>query len=159
MLARLAELRYRAAIIGPKGSGKTTLLEDLAARLAAKGIRGRMIRLDSTGRRLPDLSGVHEREIVLCDGAEQLSRVDWWRLRLQSRRAAGLVITSHHRGLLPTLHRCRTSPALLWELTVALGARVGNERCVDLHDRHRGNLRDAMRELYDEVSVQTGVTA
>ena len=37
LAARLRQLHYRAAIVGPKGTGKTTLLEDLASRLAGRG--------------------------------------------------------------------------------------------------------------------------
>jgi hypothetical protein len=152
MVDRLAAMRNRAAIVGPKGSGKTTLLEDLAARLEARGLLVRMIRLTSAARRLPALS-LQPEVVLMCDGAEQLSRLDWWRLRLRSRFAAGLVITSHHAGLLPTLHRCETSPALLEELTAALGVHVDTARCVTLHTRHRGNVREALRALYDEVSA------
>ena len=45
LLARLDELGYRAAIVGPQGSGKTTLLEDLAERLSARGFRIRLERV------------------------------------------------------------------------------------------------------------------
>ena len=48
ILARLHELNYRAAIIGPEGSGKTTLLEDLQQMLQEKGIRTNLIFVNDT---------------------------------------------------------------------------------------------------------------
>src|SRR5437868_15544127 len=37
LLARLEQLDYRGAIVGPEGRGKTTLLEDLGERLKGRG--------------------------------------------------------------------------------------------------------------------------
>lgn len=153
LLDRLAGLDWRAAIVGPHGRGKTTLLEDLAPRLEARGFRVRTLnlwdehpRLNREDRvRLRDLG---PRDFVLLDGAEQLGRLSWLYLKLRCRRAGGLLITSHRPGLLPTLLECRTSPELLAgivrELTDADAPDVET-----LFARHGGNLRNALRELYD----------
>jgi len=45
VVARLAALRYRAAIVGPHGAGKTTLLEDLACELERRGYRTTLMQL------------------------------------------------------------------------------------------------------------------
>jgi hypothetical protein len=153
LLDRLTALRHRAAIVGPSGSGKTTLLEDLAGRLSLAGHRTRLVRWDSSNRKLPELSAFNGPVMLLCDGAEQLRWLDWCRLRLYSARLGGLVITSHREGMLPTLHRCETSAAVLEDLCASLGLRLTGSRCRALHERHRGNLRDALRELYDECAV------
>lgn len=153
LLDRLACLGWRAAIVGPHGRGKTTLLEDLAPRLEAKGFRVRTLtlrdehpRLNAEDRaRLRDLG---PRDVVLLDGAEQLGRLSWLFVKLRSRRAGGLLITSHRPGLLPTLLECGTSPDLL----AAIARELSGEEPSDvepLFERHGGNLRNALRELYD----------
>jgi hypothetical protein len=119
LLDRLAALNYRAAIVGPEGSGKTTLLEDSAPRLEERGFAVLRLFVNRDNRTCrPAVFGalrtnVTSSTIVLLDGAEQLSVLQWLRVRLITRRAAGLVITSHRPGLLPTLMECRTSPELL----------------------------------------------
>ena len=154
LLDRLVALRYRAAIVGPHGRGKTTLLEDLAPHLEARGFRVRSAMLH-TGDRW--LSREHRQALwhrlspgdVLCvDGAEQLSRIAWVSLLARSRGAAGLLITSHRPGLLPTLLECQTSPELLEDIVRDLLGREAEE-AKDLFERHGGNIREALREMYD----------
>ena len=158
LMARLAGLDYRAAIVGHEGSGKTTLLEDLAPRLAALGFSVRRAFLNG-GSRAPeppldraffaDLGGT---DVILIDGADLMGGLAWMRLRRKARKAAGLVITSHRPGRLPTLVRCRTTPELLDDI---IGEMLGEETrpaastARKLFDKHEGNLRDALRDLYD----------
>jgi hypothetical protein len=155
LLVRLERLHYRAAIVGPEGSGKTTLLEELAQRLAARGLRVRLATLRHRQRRLGAAlatslcCGLGARQLVLVDGAQELARLAWLGLRRRTRRAAGLVVTSHRPGLLPTLVECSTDPALLAALVTELGERPQDPGPEELHRRHRGNLRLALRELYD----------
>ncbi len=158
LMERLARLRYRAAIVGPKGAGKTTLLEALAPRLAALGFQPHPIRLDEEHPRLD--RGVLDRlcrqlgpgDVVLLDGAEQLSRLAWWRFRWRAARAGGLIIASHRPGRLPTLLGCRPSPQLLAAVVADLlspGDSLSSDQIESLHRRHCGNIREALRELYD----------
>jgi hypothetical protein len=156
LLARLERLRYRAAIVGPHGTGKTTLLEDLGTPLARRGFRVTHLRLDAEHRRFPRrfLSRLAEtldaRDLVCLDGAEQLGRVAWTMFCWRTRRAGGVLVTSHRPGLLPTLIECTTSPALLDRIVSRLAPQTGRERTPkDLFARHQGNLREALRELYD----------
>jgi predicted AAA+ superfamily ATPase len=75
LLARLAALRFRAAIVGPHGHGKTTLLEDLGERLGDRGFRIRTATLHEGERRLgPRWTAAlfrdpHPRDLLLVDGA------------------------------------------------------------------------------------------
>jgi len=156
LLERLAALDYRAALVGPHGHGKTTLLEDLAPHLEARGLRVRRATLHAGDRRLSAaqekavFEDVSPRDILLLDGAEQLGRLAWLGLRRRSRAAGGLVVTSHRAGLLPTLHECRTTTDLLAAILSDLLGQVGPLLPPeDLFRRHGGNLRDALRELYD----------
>jgi hypothetical protein len=148
LMAGLARLGWRAAIVGPHGSGKTTLLEDLAGRLEQRW-RIHLLRFNAA-RRIPGcLARWNEGDFVLCDGAEQLSLFDWRRLAHRASRAAGLVITTHHAGRLPTLRLCETSPELLRSLAASLGEPLSVGECAELHARHDGNLRAALGELYN----------
>jgi hypothetical protein len=81
-----------------------------------------------------------------------MSRFVWPWFKRRAKRAAGLVITSHRRGMLPTLVECSTTPALLDEIiTEILGEESNILRPLTptLFTKHRGNLRAALRELYD----------
>jgi len=155
LLARLEELDHRAAVVGPQGSGKTTLLIELERRVALATPR---IRIDARDprpvadafRRAPP-DAVAGR-VVLVDGSERLGWFSWWRLRLGWRRAAGLVVTRHAPGRLPTLVEMRTDPALLRELVAELTPGEVDRMGIDLDGlfrRHRGDVRSCLRALYD----------
>lgn len=163
LLDRLSALDYRAAIVGPKGSGKTTLLEELAPRLAERDLIPRSLRLDAQHRRfaagfLRELArNVHPRDILLLDGAEQLGWWGWWRFCQATRRAAGLIVTTHRPGRLPTLLECRATPDLLEQLLAKLlgdQAAVFRETAQALFNYHRGNVREVLRALYDQCATR-----
>jgi hypothetical protein len=155
LLARLAELNHRAAIVGPEGRGKTTLLEDLGGWLRAAGWGVKHLGLSRERRTfartfLRDFfNDVSARDAVLLDGAEQMNRLAWWDFARRSKQAGGLVITSHHPGLLPTLVECETSVELLRGIVRDLHPRDPADSLDALFRRHRGNVRDVLRELYD----------
>jgi len=158
LIAALACHHGRGALVGPKGSGKTTLLEDLALRLRRTGHDVTLIRLSAEFPRMPGsynkafFRGLNDRSAVLVDGAEQLSYFRWLHFRWHTRRAGCLVVTTHCEGRLPRLHRCTTSPELLRDLVASLGQSLDADESVALYRRHRGNLREALRELYDRHS-------
>ena len=158
VLARLRELNYRAAIVGPDGSGKTTLLEDLERLFAEQGIKTRTVFVNDTSpltdpacRRL--LAELDRDELLLLDGADLVPRSCWSLLKRHTiTHTYGLVITSHRAGLLPTLLECTTSPSLLQEIVRELQPPdhpIPTESLNALFHRHQGNLRDCLRELYD----------
>ena len=161
LLARFETLGRRAAIVGPHGSGKTTLLEDLAPRLREARFAVRELRLDTeTPSFDPEFlenffRSLGPRDVILFDGAEQLGRFAWRRFERRARAAGGVVITSHRPGLLPTLLETSTTPELLGSLVdQILGDHASEVRPLmpDLFERHRGNLREALRELYDRYA-------
>jgi hypothetical protein len=90
----------------------------------------------------------------LLDGAEQLS---WPRKRTllrTTRHGGGLIVTTHRAGLLPTLYQCRTSPQLLGGLLEELEPQYATSEAElgALFRRHHGNVRNALRELYDQTA-------
>jgi energy-coupling factor transporter ATP-binding protein EcfA2 len=158
LLTRLEEMNYRGAIIGPEGSGKTTLLEDLRHALERKGQRTRLLFINDTCP-LPEvecrriLTELTPQELVLLDGADAMRRSAWSLFRRHTiRHAAGLIVTSHRPGLLPTLMECLTTPAILREIVADLAPQshaIPAALLDALHTRHHGNLRACLRELYD----------
>ena len=162
LLAQFAALGRRAALVGPEGRGKTTLLEELSRRLRAEGWRIRAVTLRRGERRLQRavaerlLAGAGPGDLLLVDGAQELAPLAWHRLRFASRPAGGLLVTTHREGLLPTLHACRTSPALLAELIDELAPderrRAALPSAAELFARHGGNLREALLDAYDRCA-------
>jgi len=97
-------------------------------------------------------SAAESDDIILLDGAEQLSRPAWELFKIKSRKAGGLIITTHRPGRLPTLLECVTRPGLLEAIVRTLtfdGAHEKPPPTEQLFHRHKGNLRNALRELYD----------
>ena len=152
LLARLEKANWRGAIIGPEGSGKTTLLEDLTPVLENRGFQIQSLFFNRQNRRLSreiSRNRFFPSDAVLCDGAEQLSRFDWLHLRWAIKNAGALLITAHTPGLLPEIWRTSTSPELLREIVSELSEELGENAARELWEQHKGNLRLALRELYD----------
>ena len=158
LLGRLHALEGRGAIVGPEGSGKTTLLEDLATLLERRGRSVSLVTLSagehslSSQQRRAVLEAVTSQSSLLVDGADALAPRAWRALFREGGGAGGFVVTTHAEGLLPTLWRTRTSPDLfaktVQELTGA-GPEAFGRPVEDLFRSHAGNLREALRELYD----------
>jgi hypothetical protein len=139
VLARLESMGMRGTIVGPEGSGKTTLLEDLGERLRRSGRR-------------TVFGGVEPGAVTLLDGICELPARERRRLLRLACASAGCVVTAHREGILPTLLRTRTTPEILEAAVVSASGRgcagfgVSPE---ELWTRHGGNVRTALRELYD----------
>ncbi len=163
LIARLKELNYRAAIIGPQGSGKTRLLETLAERLAEDGFQTLYLRVSEQNRAhfvkhvAAACPRITHRNVVFVDSSEKLTFLSWARLKLVLRKAGGLVITAHRTGRLPTLIKCETSPELLIELLRELaGEKAGclRKTAADTFFKHRGDIRLSLLHYYD-MAAQT----
>ena len=153
LMDRLERLNYRGAIVGAEGSGKTTLLEDLAPHLAKHKFHAKFLRLNEAHRTIDEsfFESIGRSDVICFDGCEQLSDHAWRSFEKRTRHAAGLIVTTHSPGRLTTVVECSTTPALLGEI---IGQLVGLDYPVDvnsLYSRHRGNIRDALRELYDRM--------
>jgi len=156
--ASLAAAGGRGAIVGPEGHGKTTLLLEWHARSQAAGREAVHLRVGRGQRRL---DAAQKRRIagavaVFADSAEQLGWTGWREFVALTRRARSVVVTTHRPGRFATVYLCRTSPALLQELVEEL--HPSGPECRLLWHRHRGNLRNALRELYDKMSPEIPAT-
>jgi len=164
ILTRLETMDYRAAVVGPEGAGKTTLLEDLQHALQRQGLQTRMVFVNDTSpldhpTRRQLMSQLKSDEIVLLDGADATSLAMWTLLKRHIlRQAAGLVITTHRPGRLPTLIDCATTPALLGEIVDELLPEKRHAHADGLQQlfrHHQGNIRNCLRELYDLMAANS----
>jgi hypothetical protein len=157
LLERLCAYGWRGQIIGPHGSGKSTLLAALAAELSRAGRRTAGVELHDRQRRLPrslDLARLAPGTLVMIDGYEQLARWNRWRLkRTCRRRGLGLLVTAHRDVGLPTLLATATSVALAEDIVRELlgdqGFSLDTEQIAAPWDRHGGNVREVLFDLYD----------
>lgn len=156
LLKRLEELNWCASLVGGNGTGKTTLLEQIIPHLDARGFRPVVFRLQTeSGMKAKDrlvekLREVKKPGFILLDGAEQLSTRQWLPIRGAASEAAGFIVTVHRTSRLPVALELETSPKLLKGLVESLtGGALPEGEAETLFHRHRGNLRDCLRELYD----------
>lgn len=160
ILRRLAELNYRAAVVGPEGSGKTTFLEHLAPRLAECGFKPLYLRVQPELRFIREFAeqalSLDVKHILLVDGVELFSRVAWWKFRSLSKPLAGLVVSLHSPSRLPTLFETTTTDGLFRELVGELIGSAATQRAAGELNRlfaaSDGNVRIALRQCYDAYS-------
>lgn len=156
LVTKLANVNWIGAIVGPHGSGKSSLIEQLGPRLEERGLRPRLFRLTAESVQadkdalLATAREMRAPDMLLIDGAEQLSTRQWLPLRVAVDSLAGCVVTLHRTGRLPTLLETETTPALLAELIGDLtGCSLPPGEAASIHARNRGNMRACFRELYD----------
>jgi len=156
LLKRLEDLNWCASIVGGNGTGKTTLFAQLIPRLKERGFEPIAFHLHTeSGMKEKDRLADKLREIrkpgfILLDGAEQLSTRQWLPIRAAASEAAGLIVTVHRTSRLPVALELETSAKLLEHLVEKLtGGKLPEGEAETLFHRHRGNLRECLRELYD----------
>ncbi|MCA9147759.1 MAG: hypothetical protein KDA92_00605 [Planctomycetales bacterium] len=170
LIERLVANRWQGQIVGPHGSGKSTLLSNLMPALRDSGRDVRRFHLQVGQRVLPvsddEIGGWSPQTLVVVDGYEQLSWWQRWRLRRDCRvRGAGLLVTTHRPTRLPLLAQTSTSVTLLRQLVTVLlerhpnGIELADADVVRAFESHRGNLREALLELYDVYQQQHDVTS
>lgn len=104
---RWSKLNRRVTLTGRHGSGKTTFLDTWQERLTSKHQHVIRIFLNRetrslTSHRWEALNNPADK-IILLDGEEQLDWSDRRKFYRETRTAAGLLVTRHKKGKLPTL--------------------------------------------------------
>lgn len=146
-----------AAIEGPHGHGKSTLLVALAATLKAAGKPVRIVQIrdwhDACTAGIA-IATAPRGTAVFVDGWERLGLLAG-PMRLVARMLGRrLLVTSHRPAGLPVLWKCETTPALLRAIVDRVPDHGGavNETDIDAaFQRHGGNVREAVYDLYDMI--------
>ena len=163
---------YQSQIIGGHGTGKTTFLIAFVQFLEKQGYIVNHFTLHDRQRTLSREFWVHQNVLVAqyqerasekpliaaIDGYEQLSLAQKIRLRLSCRKGkCGLLITTHNPAWrLPVL--LRTEPTFE-TLQYIIGHLFQDQPdleppdetlCRSLFERHQGNIRDVLFDLYDQ---------
>jgi hypothetical protein len=167
LLERLESMQYRGAIVGACGTGKTTLIEDMHQRLRQQGLSCRSIfvtiDVKVPFKKIRQTLNTETFDVLLIDGADHLNKLVWrWIKGATKRRNIGLVVTSHTPGMLPTLIECSTSAKLLSDIVTRLTPNTSDpqldaRRIEDVYHKHNGNIRDALRQLYDITAATAGI--
>ncbi len=157
LVARLRQQRWWGQIVGPHGSGKSSLLAALRPSLETAGLAPLIVTLHQGQRRLDvalndQLAG--QTRLMVIDGYEQLGWMARCRLKHFCRRhGLGLLVTSHRGcGLPPLFQTQATLPqaqAIVEQLQAGFAARIAPDDVRAALQRHGGNLREMLFDLYD----------
>ena len=156
-LASRFEAVTAAAIEGPHGHGKSTLLCALAATLHAAGRPVRIVRIrdwHDTWTACIAVVTAPRGTAVFVDGWERLGLLAGPMRLVAHMLRRRLLITSHRPAGLPVLWKCATTPALLRAVVARVPDHGGvvNEMDIDAaFQRHGGNVREALSDLYDTI--------
>jgi|688.fasta_scaffold16095_4 hypothetical protein len=141
------------AIVGPHGTGKSTLLAAIASELDSAGSPLVLRRRRDSIAALRAILRARRGTTLLLDGWERVGPLAGRLARLAARlRGCRLVVTSHRPAGMPTAVETAGTLPLLTAIVARLPANDGLITPADLADafaRHRGNLRDALADLYD----------
>jgi hypothetical protein len=145
-------------IVGPHGTGKSTLLTTLLPALEQAGRTVLTTTLQEDQRLLPrNFYGAMRRSreaVAAIDGFDNLGFWSRHHLKTLCRRyGCGLVVTSHRSVGLPELFRTTIDESLAGQVIERLQSGfpplVAPSDVVERLTRHRGNLREALFDLYD----------
>ena len=162
LLATVATAGFRGAVVGPHGSGKSTLLATLREHLEEQGHRVRLIELHDGQYHLPRpvLADLQPCDVLFIDGYEQLGWLS--RRKLQHvawRQNLSLLVTAHAEVDLPIVYRTQTTLSLARHLVQELAphgiAPLTDDDVARSFERHRGDLREMLFELYDLYEERT----
>ncbi|MGE0606598.1 MAG: hypothetical protein AB7O62_05680 [Pirellulales bacterium] len=164
LLDQLQRQHWRGQIVGPHGAGKSTLLAALQGALASAGLDAPLVVLRDGGAsqdelwrmlKQPSVAGSPAVNLVLLDGAEQLTWLarQWlfWRCRRQGR---GLLVTSHRDLGLPTLMeihpRVATAQRVVNQLLAGQSSPISPDDVSAAFQRQQGDMREMLFALYDQ---------
>lgn len=157
--------QWRGEIVGPHGSGKSTLIHDIIPCLRQQDRRVIHVTLSSDNNRCAESELAYESwdrsTQLVIDGYEQLGWWQRWRIQRKCRRAgSGLLITAHRPMGLPTIWTAEPELKTVQQLVSDLlgnstGVKIGDDVVRDRYQRHGGNIRELLFDLYDIYERRT----
>ncbi|GAB6167293.1 hypothetical protein JCM19992_32930 [Thermostilla marina] len=163
LIERFFALRCRGSIVGPHGTGKSAFTGEFARRLTERHKSVVFIELHQAANRLPrrTFAKAVPGAVMVVDGFEQLSAVLRRSLRVWTRmRRCGLFVTGHRPLGLPVLYRTRPDREQARRIVAHLQQSHEAPNLIEpadvdaAFDRHGGNLREIMFDLYDLYEVR-----
>ncbi len=163
-MARLEQKGWKGALVGKKGTGKTTLLLEIREKLLERGFGVKNLFLNCEKRKFNRdelkliTQSTSENDIILFDGSEQMAWWHWYYFLWKVRKAKGLILTTHKPSKLPTILNTSTHfecyKAMVQQLIEKhpdLQYLTTSERLHHLFEKYNGNMRLALRALYDQA--------
>ncbi len=166
LLERLELASGRGAIVGDEGSGKSTLLAELACHFRSQGLSTYSLRPTDCSlftryvKLWKHLGSATRAQCVLIDSSERIDPLLWQFVRWRLRNCRYIVIAAHNAGRYQTVHKTETSPELLSDLLAELLPELTAipVEPTKLFELHGGNIRTALRQLYDYFSGSDKIT-
>ncbi len=160
-LKKIERTQFRGAIVGPHGAGKTTLIEEVMCEFRERGISFSHLRLRDDGKRVNHqrilnwLAETPQSAVLILDSAGLLNWWAWRNVSRNSKHFAGLIISTHQTGRLPTLIECTPTVETFMQLVenLELAFDVPQSHLVKTFTHCKGNIRDCLRTLYDEFAT------
>ncbi|RMF93248.1 MAG: hypothetical protein D6741_13905 [Planctomycetota bacterium] len=163
LIDRFFALQCRGSIVGPHGTGKSAFTAEFARRLTERRKEVVFVELHQAANRLPDRTFARAvpGAVMVVDGYEQLSVVVRRSLRAWTRlRGCGLFVTCHRPLGLPVLYRTRPDREQARRIVAHLQQSHEAPSLIEpadvdaAFDRHEGNLREIMFDLYDLYEIR-----
>ena len=159
LVKRLETSAWRGQILGPHGTGKTTLIWSLV-RILQPNLAIKLIQLQSHHKKLDEAKTLFqterysetENDLLIVDGFESLGWLERRSLLGRHHSKGRLLVSTHQDCGLPVLFQSPTKPEIFNQLVSKLTKHVGSELVGEssrLFEKHQGNCRDAIFELYD----------
>lgn len=167
--------RTQCSVVGPHGTGKTTFFDGLKQHLEQQDSEVLRISLHRTvdGRcELPTIpSDVHPDTVILLDSAGvagwrfsspmSFQQRKQWRTQLKRIAHCQIVESRHRRNSVPVLLQTRSTVTMLETIIRRLDPdwQIPTSAIEAIYRRHKGNIREALRECYDNraADLQEGV--
>jgi hypothetical protein len=150
--ARIRQAGFVGQIVGPHGAGKTAMLHQIVDLMNTDGINSAWQTIRPGMRVIP--AGLSRETVTCLEGAELLPKWNLWRILWRVRRGSRVIFTTHH-ALTKVPIVATLQPGLDVAQLIVKRLLVGREWVINeddvqaTYEKHGGNLREMLLDLYD----------